>query len=148
MPDLVTLLRRLADEYEKEERDEKAGEVSKATEDRIAALEAQIAAKPSDEKADAIEELSDDEWELIQQHRGKAKETPGLEPQPEPEPEPKTRPRQRVTEAMPQIWAGQDEPDVVEYEDDDGKVKTRKGRKRGQPYGWHVEDVADETEAA
>ena len=107
MADLAGIMRRLADEIEREDQ----GDKSKATEDRIAALEEQLAkakrARPADVD-DAFEEISDEELELIREHRkGKTAPPP---PAPAPEPEP-----------------------VVEQ-------KTRPGRKKGKAYAWTVDD--------
>lgn len=56
-----------------------------------------------------------------------------------------TRPRQRVTRRdVPRIHQGADEPDHVEYVDEEGKVAVRPGRKKNQPYGWDVDDLPDE----
>ncbi len=131
MPNLVDLLRRLADEYEKEEK----GESSAATEKRIAELEAAVKRAPADDREDAIEELDDDEWELIRQHRA-GKDTP---PKPKREPKPveekprRTRPGRksgspyqwyvdddgRVQRSdIPVVYNGDDEPDEVELPDD------------------------------
>lgn len=54
-------------------------------------------------------------------------------------------PLERVSKMdVPRIWQGDDEPSTVKYLDaDDGSEKTRKGRKKGQPYGWNVEAVED-----
>jgi hypothetical protein len=133
MPNLVDLLRRLADEYEKEEN----GEASKATENRIAALEAQIKAAPAEERKDAADELDDEERELIKQHRA-TKEPTEPKPKPkakaEPDPKPKrTRPGRKAGAAynwylddddvvqrsdIPVVYNGDDEPDEVELPDE------------------------------
>ena len=142
MPDLVKMLRDLADAYEREEREERAGEASKATETRIEQLEALVAKASSSEKSDAIEELTDDEWALIEEHRGGKREKPEP-PEVKEEKEERKRRRQRVSEQMPQIWSGDDEADIVEYEDEEGNVKVRKGRKKGMPTADQVEEIED-----
>jgi hypothetical protein len=106
MPSLVDMLRRLADEYEKEEH----GEVSKATEQRIAELEAAVKRAPADDREEALEELDEDEWELVKQHRA-SKETPESKPKRERKPAEEEKPR-----------------------------RTRPGRKAGAAYNWYLDD--------
>jgi len=54
----------------------------------------------------------------------------------------------RVPLEVPRIYSGEDEPDHVEYIDEEGKVKVRAGRKRGQPVSeeWHEVEDDDEDE--
>jgi hypothetical protein len=127
------MLRRLADEYEKEEK----GESSAATEKRIAELEAAVKRAPADDREEALEELDEDEWELVKQHRA-GKETSGPKPKPKKpaaEEKPKrTRPGRKSGEAyqwyldddnvvqrsdIPVVYNGEDEPDEVELPDDE-----------------------------
>ena len=88
----------------------KGSEREKALEARLEQLEARFKEKPADERQEALEEISDEEYDLIMQHR-KGKEEP--EPTPEPEPQP--------------------EPEPV-------AAKTRPGRKSGKVYPWTVDD--------
>lgn len=145
MPNLVALFRRLADEIEKEEQQEQAGQASQATEERIAAIEAALKAAPADEKKDALEELSEEERELIRAHRSGGKPPAEEPPKEEPKEEKPARRREKLTEAMPRIWSGESEPDIVEYEDESGAVKVRKGRKKDQPYGFEIEELTEAT---
>ena len=106
MPDLAGIMRRLADEIEKEEK----GDASKATDERIAKLEAQLATAKKKEPAavdEALEEITDEELELIKAHRASLV----AKPKPEPEAEPEAKPT-----------AG----------------KTRPGRVKGNAYQWTV----------
>ena len=60
---------------------------------------------------------------------------------------PDLRPRQRVSRRdVPRIWKGKNEPDLVEYLDEEGTVKVRPGRRDGQPYEFEVEDIEDDEE--
>lgn len=123
MPDLVTLLRRLADEYEKEEK----GEASSKTEERIDALEAQIAAKPKEEREEAFEELDEDEWKLVQDHRA-SRNAPAPEPDELEEEQPakpkmrRGRKRGQVYQdekgAVGYVYQGDDEDDLVSVDED------------------------------
>lgn len=144
-PDLKRLLRDLADAYEREEE----GERSQALAGEIAELKAKVDAAPKRELAEAADKLSDEEWELIDAHRAgnlpRKEEPPEPEPKPEEKPEP-DRPRQRLTRQIPKIWAGDDEPDHVEYLDEEGAVKVRPGRKRNTPYEWQVDDLEPDQE--
>lgn len=122
-------MRRLADEIEAEEK----GEHSRAQEERIAKLEEQLKrADPSPrELEDALEEITDEELELIRQHRAGKIATPAPEPVVETPPavERKTRPGRKAGNAygwyvdddgrvvksdIPQVYNGEDEPDEVE----------------------------------
>lgn len=58
--------------------------------------------------------------------------------------EDESRPRQRLTRQIPKIWSGADEPDHVEYVDEEGAVKVRPGRKKGLPYEWQVDEIEDD----
>lgn len=146
MPDLVTLLRRLADEYEKEE----AGEQSATDKARLDKLEEQVAAaskgSSAEERIDAVTDLTDEEWELLQAHRAGNKLPSPPPPDPEDKQEVKLR-RERLTRSIPRIHNGDDEPDTVEYEDaETGETRKRPGRKRNLPYEYEIteekEDVA------
>ena len=57
LPDLVKMLRDLADAYEKESK----GEADSELREEIAELKKQIAAKPKAEREEAFEEVSDEE---------------------------------------------------------------------------------------
>mgnify|MGYP003343036652 CR=1 FL=1 len=61
MADIKDMLRRLADLYEAEEK----AELTKAQEERIAKLEKQLAGENNDDREEALEEITDDEFELI-----------------------------------------------------------------------------------
>lgn len=135
--DLKALLRRLADELEKEEAAEEAGKSTEQFEKRIAELEARIARAPADEREDAIEELTDEEWQIILEHRGQGGEQkPKPKPRKEKEEPParRTRPGRKSGQAydwtvddagnvsrvdIAHIYNGEDEPDEVELPDDD-----------------------------
>lgn len=145
MPDLAQLLRRLADEYEREAAEEAAGEASAATEQRIAELEARLqAADPSPAQVrSALDDLDDEEQELIRQHRaartaagggGNGGSPDGGQPPP---PRTRTRPGRRRGNAYAwdvgddgeivqldtaKVYQGEDEPDRVELppKDDGG----------------------------
>ena len=128
MPDLVKMLRDLADAYEKESK----GEADSELRAEIAELKEQIAAKPKAEREEAFEEISDEELELIRQHRvGKTVSPAAPEPKPDPQPaaETRTRPGRKKGKAygwtvddagavvktdIAHIYSGEDEPDQVE----------------------------------
>jgi len=134
MPDLKALLRKLADEYEAEEE----REASAAREQRIDELEAQIkkaSRKEPQAVEDAAEELSDEEWALIQAHRkGGAKPPAAEEPAAEePVAEKRTRPGRKSGQGymwtvdddgfvqkvdILHVYSGADEPDEVELPDE------------------------------
>lgn len=118
-------------------RAKKGSEKESKLEDRLAALEEQLAAKPKTEREEAIEELTDDEWDLIRAHRAgtpKKEEPIVVENEEKPTPtERKTRPGRRsgvayhfVTDDgghvqpvdIPTIYSGPDEPDEVDLPDD------------------------------
>jgi hypothetical protein len=109
MADIATIMERLAAEIRKED----DGERTKAQEERIAALEAQLeGAKPTQrEVREAIEDISEEEWVLIREHRAAAA-TPLAADPPAADP-PAADPPQR---------------------------KTRPGRKKGNAYQWSVDD--------
>ena len=134
MTDLAGIMRRLADEIEKEE----SGDASKATEDRITALEAQLKAAKKREPAaveDALEEISDEELELIKAHRASLVAPPPVPPVVAvPDPAVKTRPGRvkgnayqwTVTEKgkvqktdIAHIYSGESEPDEVPIPDEE-----------------------------
>ena len=128
-------MRRLADEIEKEE----AGDKSKATEDRIAALEKQLAKAQAAAPAqvnEALEEITDEEYELIRARRAGKQAPPAADPPPPPvEEKPKrTRPGRKNGAAyswtvdekgkvqktdIAHIYSGEDEPNEVPIPDDD-----------------------------
>lgn len=136
MPSLVALLRRLADEYEAEEKGEQTAAEKEAAEKRIAELEARVNAAPSTAMDGAEEELSEEEWALIQEHRaggtssGNGGEAPPSGEQAADPPSPKkTRPGRKAGNAymwdvdesgnvrkldIAHVYNGQDEPDTVE----------------------------------
>lgn len=136
-PDMVKMLRDLADAYEKEARLEQEGESTKAIEERIERLEQGVKGADRADVEDAIEELSEDEWELVQQHRaaGAAKPKPKAKAKVEEEERPRrTRPGRKSGSAyqfhvdddgrvhrtdIAHIYNGEDEPDEVELPDDD-----------------------------
>ena len=108
MADLAGIMRRLADEIEKEEK----GDASKATDERIAKLEAQLATAKKKEPAavdEALEEITDEELELIKAHRASLVAKPKTETK-------------------------------EETKEETTAVKTRPGRKKGQAYQWTVTD--------
>ena len=144
MADLAQIMRRLADEIEAEEKGEATAKQEQARDERIEKLEKQLAGASSEERQEAVEELTDEEWELIKSHRSGGKSDPEPEPEPEPKPDEEKRPRQRLTSKIPQIWSGADEPDHVEYLDEEGAVKVRPGRKKGVPYAHEITDLADD----
>jgi hypothetical protein len=131
MADLAGIMRRLADEIEKEER----GDESKATQDRITKLEERLAAAKKREPAavdDALEEITDEELELIRAHRASlvapTVTPPPVDPPVDP-PAAKTRPGRKKGQAyqwtvdekgkvqrtdIAHIYSGEDEPDHVE----------------------------------
>jgi hypothetical protein len=113
MADLKDMLRRLADLYEAEEK----AELTRAQEERIAKLEKQLAGASQEDREDALEEITDDEYDLIRQHR-----------------------------ASLAAGAGRDDDDDDE-EDDKPTVKkeekprrVRPGRRNGNAYQWTVDD--------
>ncbi len=134
MADLAAIMRRLADEIEKEE----AGDKSKATEDRIAELERQLKREDPTprELTEAMAEVSDEEWELIRQHRAgttQREETTVEETTTGPVAK-KTRPGRKSGSAygwyvdddgkvhkadIPQVYNGADEPDTVDLPDEE-----------------------------
>jgi len=143
MADIAKIMRRLADEIEAEDAGEQTKKQEAERDERIAKLEAQLTKASPAEFQEAVEELSDEEWELIKAHR-----TGTHEPKAEPELEAEEtkdekRPRQRLTSQIPRIWSGADEPDHVEYLDEDGAVKVRPGRKKGVPYAHEITDIPD-----
>jgi hypothetical protein len=133
MPDLKALLRKLADEYEAEEERER----SSAREERIDKLEAELrkAMRRTPEAVDdAVEELSDEEWKLIEQHRkGAAAPPPAVEEPTEEEPPRRTRLGRKSGQAymwtvdddgnvqkvdIAHVYSGADEPDEVTLPDE------------------------------
>jgi len=127
LPDLVKMLRDLADAYEKESK----GEADSELRAEIAALKEQIAAKPKAEREEAFEEISDEELELIRQHRAGKTAPPPPAPAAESQPaaETRTRPGRKKGKAygwtvddagavvktdIAHIYSGEDEPDEVE----------------------------------
>ncbi len=95
-------------------RAKQGSERERQLEERLAVLEKRLAAKPDDEVEEAIEELDDDEWELIKQHRAS-----------------KTAPNPKPDDP--------DEPDEPEEEKTEAR-KIRPGRKSGMAYKWDVDD--------
>lgn len=130
MPDLVKMLRDLADAYERESK----GEESKALQDRIDKLEADLKKEaPTPREVDeATEEITDEELELIRAHRKNRAAPPAPAPAADPPPDPptaKTRPGRKKGQAyqwtvdgkgkvqrtdIAHIYSGEDEPDQVE----------------------------------
>ncbi len=114
----------------------KGSEREQELERRLAELEQRFEARPAEEKADALDELDEEEWALINAHRaGKGKPEPAADPEPEPERKPRrTRPGrksgmlyeytidesgQRHALDIPSVWSGADEPDEVELPDEE-----------------------------
>lgn len=109
MPDIKQVLRDLADAYEREEE----GENTKKLAEEIADLKAKVEATPKVEVQDALEEISDEEYDLIRQHRAAASGPPPPKAKEEPKVPPvakRTRPGRKSGAAYE--W----------YVDDDGKV--------------------------
>lgn len=117
-----------------------------ALEDRLKAIEEKLDAKGVD--ADDLDEARVQAW-LQKNGRTLADldeppAEPPAAPPAEPPADPPARPRQRLHALdIPRIHSGDDETDHVEYQDDDGKVQVRPGRKRGVPYAYDVEDVEE-----
>lgn len=132
----------------------KGSQREQALEQRLAALE-QRGADPADLDDEAVErwlaragdQLERDYDERRSDERDEADDDDdddgdgdGEEEQ---QPEPR-RPRQQLRKRnVPKIWSGKDEPDHVEYLDEQGAVKVRPGRKRGHPYEYDVDDLPD-----
>ena len=132
---MATILERLASELRKEEE----GERTAAQEQRIAKLEAQLSKAQKEatpeEREDAIEEITDEEYELIRQHRAGKTAPPKVEEPPAEETKPKrTRPGRQKGKAygwtvdengrvqktdIAHIYSGEDEPDEVELPDEE-----------------------------
>lgn len=47
----------------------------------------------------------------------------------------------RVALKVPKIWAGDDEPDLVEYRDENGEAQVRSGYRKGQPVQEEWEEI-------
>lgn len=120
-------------------RAKKGSEKEHALEQRIADLEARFQEKPKEEKEEALEELSDEEWELVRAHRESAAAPPVVEEPPAvEEPPKKMRPGRKsgkvynwtVDDAgkvqridIPTIFSGKDEPDEVELPDEEPEAE-------------------------
>ena len=142
MADIKDMLRRLADLYEAEEK----AELTKAQEERIAKLEKQLAGANNDDREEALEEITDDEFELIRQHRaplaaGANREDDDQDDDEDQKPlaNKEEKPRRirpgrrncnayqwtvddkgKVTKLdIPSIYNGEDEPEEVELPDDE-----------------------------
>lgn len=134
MPNMVKLLRDLADAYEREEK----GESDAGLRAEIDELKEAISKKPQVEKQDALAELDDEERQLLADHRAGKLNPPPADEQPSEEileTTPKrTRPGRRSGQAynyfidddgrkhptdLPTIYSGPDEPDEVELPEDD-----------------------------
>lgn len=130
MADLASIMRRLAEEIEKEDREAQTAAEAAATQKRIADLEAQLKrADPTPhELSEAMDDITDEEYDLIRQHRA-AKTEPKPKEEPKPEPKARTRPGRKKGNAYPwtvddegnvqrtdiaHIYSGDDEPDEVE----------------------------------
>lgn len=117
----------------------KGSEREAALEERIAQLEARFEAKPEDEKDEALEEITDEEYDLIRQHRAGTTPPPADPPPADPPADPpatvpKTRPGRKQGKAyhwtvgedgkveqvsIPTIYNGPDEDDEVELPADE-----------------------------
>jgi len=114
----------------------KGSEREAALEERIATLEKRLEEKPKAEREEALEEITDEEYELIRQHRAAAPPpAPKAEPAPAPAPAAKrTRPGRKsgmayewyvddagkvVKTDIANIYNGADEPDEVELPDEE-----------------------------
>ena len=106
--DIKDMLRRLADLYETEEK----ADLTRAQEDRIAKLEASLARSSQDELEDAVEEITEDELEIIRQHRASLVKGSG----------------------------SSDEP-VKKEKKVALERRVRPGRKSGKAYGWTVDQT-------
>jgi hypothetical protein len=111
-------------------RAKKGSEKEAALEARIAELESRFEEKPKEERDDAIEEITDEEYDLIRQHRAGAKPEPVVEPEPVADPPArKTRPGRKSGKVylwtvddngtvqktdIPHVYNGADEDDEVE----------------------------------
>jgi phenylpyruvate tautomerase PptA (4-oxalocrotonate tautomerase family) len=122
------VLRDLADAYEREEE----GEKSAALAAEIADLKAKVEAAPAAKVTDALEEITEEEYELIRQHRaGTPPPAPAAvkTPKEEKPTAKKTRPGRKSGSAyqwytddegrvvktdIPQVYQGADEADEVE----------------------------------
>jgi hypothetical protein len=64
---------------------------------------------------------------------------------PPPTPEPEMNVERIKHYTVPRIYAGDDEPEIVQYVDaEDGETKTRKGRRKNHPTSYDVQIVMDE----
>ena len=141
MADIKDMLRRLADLYEAEEK----ADLTKSQEDRIAKLESALANANTDDREDALEEITDDEYDLIRQHRASlaagakrdddSQDDDDEQPKGKKEQKPRrVRPGRRNGNAyqwtvddkgrvakldIPSIYNGEDEPGEVELPDDE-----------------------------
>ena len=133
MPDMKKLLRDLADAYEQEEKGESDAELRR----EIAELKEAIAARPKAEQVEGMEEITDEEYEIIRQHRAAAAAPPPPAADPpaaDPPPERKTRPGRKqgmvyhydvddqgqvVPVDIPRVWSNADEDDEVEIPEKD-----------------------------
>lgn len=119
-------------------RAKKGSEKESKLEERLALLEERFAEKPKDERTEALEELSDEEWDLVRAHRaGTPKKEEPVVVENTPEPTPKDRKQRpgrkagnlysyvtdeggRVTPVdIPTIFSGDDEPDFVDLPDEE-----------------------------
>jgi hypothetical protein len=116
-------------------RAKKGSEKEAALEQRIAELEARFEAKPKEERDDAIEEITDEEYDLIRQHRAGTKPEPVVDPEPVVEQqEKKKRPGRKSGQAyhwtvdeqgnvkhvdIPHVYNGADEDEFVDLPEDE-----------------------------
>ena len=132
MPDLVKMLRDLADAYEREAEKESKGEESAALTKRIDELEAQLksaAKREPGEVEEALDRISDEEYELVLAHRKGLTAKPAEGKPAEEKPQVRTRPGRKKGSAyawtvdddgkvvktdIAHIYSGEDEPDEVE----------------------------------
>lgn len=99
-----------------------------ADDDFIAELEAELVAEADDLGSAAEDEDGDEDDENDEQDGDDGHDTGGIR-------------FRRVSYPVPRIYSGEDEPDHVEYLDENGDVKVRAGRKRGQPVSEDYEEI-------
>lgn len=124
-----------------------AAEQDKATEERFKRIEDGLEGigKKLDEHFSSP--AAADPSESSAADKGGDKDRPADRPESPPEPEPELNVERVSKMTVPRIYAGDDEPEIVQYIDaEDGEIKTRKGRRKNYPTQTNVEIVMPEPE--
>jgi hypothetical protein len=160
VPDLLEQLESFIREQRGQAASEEDREWRRRLEEKVDGLSKR---SPDKSRREILEELADDDELIAELERELEAEAESLEPAAstedvdgdedgdgdgdEPEAENGIRWR-RVPFEVPRIYSGEDEPEHVEYLDEEGRTQVRSGRRRGQPVAEDWVELDDDDDNA